>query len=161
MVWGQVGGEDGIAGLGEWDWPGSMQTWGSGAGLVGRANLVGGAGKGEGAGLVGLPRAGHKPIVLVQQRLGSQILWKWLSVALPASPSILHAALSKPQTMIYSLCFQWKKCDLQREGKVELDGNPEVWLSHSGACLWEALPWGTGAMGYSQTLFSTLEFPGH
>lgn len=159
-MWGQVGGEHGIAGLGEWDRPGSMLTWGSGAGLVGRANLIGGAGKGEGAGLVGLPRAGHKPIVLVQQRIGSQILWKWLCRASCLSEHPPRC-LSKPQTMIYSLCFQWKKCDLQREGKVELDGNPEVWLSHSGACLWEALPRGTGAMGYSQTLFSTPEFPGH
>lgn len=78
MVWGQMGGEDGIAGPGEWDWPGSVLAWGSGAGLVGRADLVGGAGRGGGAGLRGLPRAGHKPIVLVQQRIGLRILWKWL-----------------------------------------------------------------------------------
>lgn len=69
-----MGGEDGIAGLGEWDWPASVLAWGSGAGLVGRADLVGGAGRGGGAGLVGLLRAGHKPIVLVQRRIGFRIL---------------------------------------------------------------------------------------
>lgn len=78
MEWGQVGGEDGIAGLEKWDWPGSVLAWGSGAGLVGRAGLVGEAGRAGSAGLVGLPRAGHKPIVLVQRRIGFQILWKWL-----------------------------------------------------------------------------------
>lgn len=41
------------------------------------------------------------------------------------------------------------------------DGNGKVWLSPSGACLWEILPQDTGVLGCSQSLFSLMEFPGH
>lgn len=134
-----------------------------------RSDLVGGAGGGWGAGLVGLA------LVLTVSKCLSRTQTHCTSsaedrvphplgmalVMLPASPSILRVASSKPKAMIYSLCFQWKEDDLQRAQKVKLDGNPKVWPSHSGACLWEALPQGTGVLGRSQPLLSMLEFPGH